>query len=334
MYEYVSKFPVRKLQNADSAPAAEHIMNQRFATFSSKSKSSGDMSFLDEKIHERIFGKPDKTYILDESKNGSETLLKISHGDANANYASDKPAQMHSLSCEQGMDIRKRSVALQRTETSDTLPRETSETTVPRQAVVQRALDTKGLNPRKHSNIIEARNLWNVVFEELFSILPSTQQADFQKAVNEYENENLADSFAIPNDENYAAMTSDFVEKITAYLRTRSSTGSMTAAALAAGGSVHVVKDTGGHTNTQTRIAISTVRGVEFFDTGETREHGKQTTRKKQHKQKREKSDTEGALLIEQKSIAAKVGKVCQCLKENEMEGSAAVLEKFMKDFG
>lgn len=310
MYEYVSKFPVRKLQNADSAPAEEHIKHQRFATFSSKSKISEDMSFLDEKIHERIFGKPDKTYIPDKSKNGAETFSKISRSGARVDYDPDKPAQLHSL------------------------PRETSETTKPHKAVVQRALDTKGLNHKKHSNIIEARNLWNIVFKELFSILPSTQQADFQKAVNEYENENLADSFAIPNDENYAAMTSDFVEKITAYLRTRSSTGSMTAAALAAGGSVHVVKDTGGHTNTQTRIAISTVRGVEFFDTGETREHGKQTTRKKQHKQKREKSDTEGALLIEQKSIAAKVGKVCQCLKENEMEGSAAVLEKFMKDFG
>lgn len=310
MYEYVSKFPVRKLQNADSAPAAEHIMNQRFATFSSKSKSSEDMSFLDEKIHERIFGKPDKTYIPDESKNGAETFSKISRSGARVDYDPDKPAQLHSL------------------------PRETSETTKPHKAVVQRVLDTRGLDPRKHGNIIGARNLWNGVFNELFLILPSTQQAAFRNTVNAYENAKLANPFAIPNDGDYAAMAGDFVNIITAYLNTPHSPESMTAAALGAGGSVHVVKNTGGHTNTQTRIAIHTVGGVDFFDTGETREHGNQITRKKQHQQEHERSDAKNALLIEQKSIAARVGEVCQRLLANNMTDAAAVLQGFMTNFG
>lgn len=335
MYEYISKFSVRKPQNADSEPAAEHIKHQRFAIVSSKPKSSEDISFLDEKIHERIFGKPNKTDIPDDSKNGAETLSEISRKGARVNYDPDKPVQMHSPSYEQGMYIRKRAAALRRTETSDTISRETSETAEPHKAVVQRLLDTNGLDPKKHGNIIVARNLWNGVFNELCQILPLAQQAAFQNAVNAYENANLTNRFAIPNDGDYAAMAVDFVSIITIYLNTPHSTDSMTAAALGAGGSVHVMKNTGGHTNTQTRIAIQTVGGgLEFFDTGDTREHGKQTSRKKQHQQKRERDDAKNALRIERIRIAAQVDAVYQRLLANNMAGAAAVLQRFMEDNG
>lgn len=302
MYEYASKLPVHKPQNADSKPADEHIKHRRFAIDSSKPKSSEDMRFFDEKIHKRIFGKPNKTDIPDESKNGAKTLSEISQSDAHMNYDPGKPVQMHSPSYEQGMYIRKRATALRRTETSYTIPRKTRETAEPHKAVVQRLLDTNGLDPKKHGNIIVARNLWNGVFNELYQILPLAQQAAFQNAVNAYENANLTNRFAIPNGGDYAAMARDFVSIITIYLNTSHSTDSMTAAALGAGGSVHVMKNTGGHTNTQTRIAIQTVGGrVEFFDAGVTREHGKQTSSKKQHRQERERDDAKNALHIERK---------------------------------
>lgn len=130
-------------------------------------------------------------------------------------------------------------------------------------------------------------------------------------------------------------MAREFVDIVTAYLDTPHSTDSMTAAALEAGGSVHVMKNTGGHTNTQTRIAIQTVGGGgEFFDTGVTREHGKQTSRKKQHQQKRERDDAKNALRIERIRIAAQVDAVYQRLLANNMAGAAAVLQRFMEDNG
>lgn len=151
--------------------------------------------------------------------------------------------------------------------------------------------ETRGLNPKKHGNIIGARDLWNGVFNELLRILPPARQDDFRNAVNAHESARFVNSFMMPEDEDYAIMVRDFADIAADYLNTSPGDADIMDETLGAGGSVHEMKNTGGHTNTQIRMTIPTVGGgVAFFDTGETREHGKQVSKKKQHREERKKN--------------------------------------------
>lgn len=205
----------------------------------------------------------------------------------------------------------------------------------PGKAVVQRLLNISKLSRSKHENVIEARKAWNEIFGGFMSILPEALQAAFQTAVNGLETPINSTIYGVPDDTAYSGMVDAFVVQMTAYLDTSHSVGSFTDAAAAAGAAVSDMENTAGHTNTQKIAAVRTGDGgVEFFGIGESREHGRQVSNKKQHRKRRERDEKKNALDMERVAIGSRVAEVLRLLINLGMSGAVDRLSAFMTNFG
>lgn len=307
MYKYIPKSSAQKSENSNSSHDVMQTHRQPFLNSSANQNSNDSHYLLDEKFHEKLFGKPSKAEIFDNAGNGANRLPT---DDCRAHYNSDKSAQMRAYV--KGTDNRsecKRSA---------------------REPIIQRLLDSSTLNRRKKANIIEARNFWNEVYNQLYACLPATIQGEFKSAVEDYE-QGLADQNTIPEDHHFLDMVNIFARVVEGYLRAPHDVGSLEDAALNARGSVHVAKNTGGHENTQTMISVPVAGGgCEFFRTGETRLHGKKVENKKEYRKRRERDEKKDSLIIEERGIAFGAAQAVSLLNEKRMPNAATALHSFI----
>ncbi|MCH5279984.1 MAG: hypothetical protein J1E61_00835 [Lachnospiraceae bacterium] len=225
-------------------------------------------------------------------------------------------------------------IAFQMAESSNAISQEASRTSDLHEAIVQRELNTDGLDRNKHHNIIKERQLWNRVFDLLLKILPSEEQGVYGQEIARLEERFANDIYFVPHDDHYAYMTDYFSQSAGRVMNSLQSPGSVTEAVLSTGGSAHVVKNTSGHTNTQTRMAIKTAGGgVVYINEGKTREHGIQIANRRQHEKKNEKNDEKRSLLIMQNNVANQVMKVHDLLLGEGKEGAAEILRRFAENF-